>query len=360
MMRRSWALLAAALLAGTAPASAADLTIVSIDVEGGAATLYITPDGRSLLIDTGWPKGRGAPRPAPGDPPPSPSASSAERIVAAARAAGLQRIDHVVITHYHVDHVGGLMELVKLFPVREVIDHGPNREALPPGITPERAASAPATLYPAYLSAIAGLKHRTMAAGQRLRIGQLELTAVHSDGQPSPRPLPGSGRAGSGCDEPAALDDNGGEENPRSLGLLLRWGKARILSMGDATWALEHGLVCPVNRIGGSDLMFANNHGSAVSNPPALVASVRPRVVVVNNGPTKGADAAVLERYRALAGTAVWQLHGALRSPEANTTPERIVNPGRYDDGNLTITVSSDARITLRNPRTGRSETYSP
>lgn len=352
-------LLAAPLLAMAMPAGAKDLKIISIDVEGGAATLYVTPEGKSLLVDTGWPKGRGGPRAAPGEPPVPPSPSSAERIAAAARAAGLTRLDHVVITHYHVDHVGGFSDLVKLIPIGEVIDHGPNREVLAAGLSPTATASAPATIYPAYLAARADLKHRTMAAGRRLRVGSLELVAVHSDGKLAP-PLPGSGGAGVGCTEPAEMAENGGEENPRSLGLLLRWGKARILSMADATWTLEHRLVCPSNRIGRVDLMFANNHGSAISNPPALVATLRPRVVVVNNGHAKGGDAVVLERYKALPGSAVWQLHEATRSPAANTAADRIINVDRFGNQNLMITVSQAARITISNPRTGQAETYSP
>jgi beta-lactamase superfamily II metal-dependent hydrolase len=333
---------AALLLAAAAPA---DLRIISIDVEGGAATLYVTPAGRSLLIDTGWPAARTTP-------------GSAERIVAAARAAGLSRIDSVVITHYHVDHVGGFLDLAKLIPIGEVIDHGPNREPMRENPTPAQAANAPATLYPLYTAALAGLKHRVLAAGQRLRRGGLELIAVNSDGAAAARPLPGGGAPGQACDSPASKAENGGEENPRSLGLLLRWGKARILSLADTTWTLEHSLVCPTNRIGRADLMFANNHGSDLSNPPALLASVRPRVVIVNNGPMKGADAAVLDRLQALPGTAIWQLHAALRSPQSNVPEARIANPGREDNHNLTIGVSRDGRITITNPRNQANESY--
>ncbi len=347
---------AALLLAAAAPA--ADLKIISIDVDGGAATLYITPKGKSLLIDTGWPSGRGGPRPAAGEPPRPPAPTSAERIAAAARAAGLSRIDHLLITHYHIDHIGGLNDLVKLIPIGELIDHGPNREFITPDLPKEKIPISPETIWPLYLEAKQGLKYRVMAAGQRMMIDGLELIAVHSDGKFAPRPLPGSGAPGQACAGPTDMDDNGGEENPRSLGLLLRWGAARILSLGDATWALEHKLVCPVNQVGGVDLMFANNHGSAVSNPPALVESIRPRLVVVNNGPTKGGDGAVLQRFLALPGTTMFQLHAATRSPEANTIPERIVNIDRFDNYNLAISVSRSACFTFTNQRSGHPERH--
>src|SRR3954447_1228424 len=97
------------------------LLIDSIDVEGGAATLYITPEGQSLLIDTGWPTDIGAQDP-----------DSVQRIVAADRKHGLSKLDYVLVTHYHVDHVGGVAELLAQFPVGTMLDHGPNREAAPP------------------------------------------------------------------------------------------------------------------------------------------------------------------------------------------------------------------------------------
>jgi len=350
--------LAVATMPAAAPAGAANLRIISIDVDGGAATLYITPGGKSLLIDTGWPRGRGGPRAAPGEPPLPPAPTSAERIVAAARAAGLTRIDMLLISHYHIDHIGGLNDLVKLMPVGELIDHGPNREFITPDLPREKIPISPETIWPLYVEAKKGLKHRVMAAGDRLMIDGLELIAVHSDGAFAPRPVPGSGAPGVSCAGPTDKDDNGGEENPRSLGLLLRWGTARILSLGDATWALEHRLVCPLNRVGSADLMFANNHGSGVSNPPALVASVAPRLVVVNNGPSKGGDAEVLNRFKAVPGAVVYQLHAATRSPAADTVPERIVNIDRFGNQNLTITVSRDACFHFTNGRTGGSERH--
>lgn len=346
-------LLAALLLA--VPVRAADLSITSIDVDGGAATLFVTPGGKSLLIDTGWPAGRGTGRPLPGEPPPAPAPSSAQRIIAVARAHGLSRIDKLLISHYHVDHVGGFAELAANFPIGEVIDHGPNREPLRAGLNDAQIANAPSTQYALYTGAVANQRRRLMKTDESFVLDGLKVTALVGDRVVTRR----KGPPGRDCASATDKEGNGEEENPRALGLLLTWGKARILALTDLTWEMETLLVCPINRIGAVDLMMVDNHGSDLSNPPVLLANVTPRVAVMNNGPTKGGDAAVLQR---LAGTTavLWQLHGALRSPEANTAPERIVNPGRNDHAHLALSVGSDARITVSNPRTGVREVYPP
>src|ERR1051325_11526482 len=115
---------AAALLTSalTLPAVAAQgtLKIVSVDVEGGGGTLFVTPEGKSLLIDSGWPANYGL------LPSPDSAKNSADRIVAAAKKLGVAKIDYLITTHYHMDHVGGLPDLVKRMPVDTFIDHGAN------------------------------------------------------------------------------------------------------------------------------------------------------------------------------------------------------------------------------------------
>src|SRR3990172_2853682 len=93
------------------------LDIYVVDVEGGNAVIFVTPSGESMLIDSGN-GGAGAVR-------------DAERIVAAAKAAGLTKIDHLITTHYHGDHIGGLSELAKRIPIMEFIDHGSNVQPNP-------------------------------------------------------------------------------------------------------------------------------------------------------------------------------------------------------------------------------------
>jgi len=350
------AALAALSLAAPAlarPAADPSLRIVLVDVEGGAATLVITPHKHSLLIDTGWPAGMGVGQSKGAGSAPD----SAHRIAAAVRAEGLARIDYLLITHYHTDHVGGAAELMGLIPVGAVIDHGPNREMLPAGLSPARAAVAPATLYAGYLAALGKRPHRVMRPGDRLMIDGLGITALDADAQTIDRPL-GKGAPGADCGAATDKGDPPGDENPRSLGMLLTWGKARLLALGDTTWNVENALVCPRDLIGPVDLMIADNHGSANANSPQLINTVKPRVVLFNNGATKGLDPASFRTFAASPRIAsIWQMHFATRSPADNTRPEQIANLTSEPDAMtpLRVAVTKSGTITVVNPRAGFS-----
>ena len=352
---RAWA---AALTLVAAPALAAPasgpLKIISIDVEGGAATLYVTPQGHSLLIDTGWPAGRGGRR-APGAPIPS---SSAERIVAAAKSAGLSKLDYVLISHYHVDHSGGVPDLMARMPIGAFVDHGPNRESLPANPTPADIANDPIIFYNKYLTAIAGKKRIVLTPGQQLKLDGLTFTVINADRKMLAKPLPGAGGPGADCAATTSKTDDGGEENPRAVGVLARYGKTRILSLADTTWDMENRLVCPINTIGLVDLMFADNHGNEQANSPNLVNSVKPQVAIFNNGTGKGGDGETLDRYAHLPSD-VWQLHFATRSPEKNMPADRIANVDGPDATNpLIISVDRGGSFTVTNTRNSFSKTY--
>ena len=336
-----------------------NLRIVLVDVEGGTAALFVTPGGRSLLMDTGWPTGMGGPRPEPGKPAPQPL-DSAARIAAAARAAGVERIDYLIVTHYHLDHVGGVADLLRAIPVGTVIDHGPNRETPPADADPGSLRSAPATLFPHYLESIAGHERREMRAGDRLTVDGLELIAIASDRELVDAVPGAEGGAPAACEAATEKDAIGGEENPRSLGFFFQWGAARMLGLADTTWNLENELVCPRNRIGPIDLYLVNHHGSELSNSPVFVNAIAPRVALMQNGPRKGGDAAVFDTLRAsprLEG--LWQQHAAERSPDRDEPADRIANPASGEDGHtLNAEVARDGTITVTNPRNGYSQTY--
>lgn len=355
LMRRSGLGYGLAILlcafSGVALAANDTLLIDAIDVEGGAATLYITPEHQSLLIDTGWPAGIAAKDP-----------DSAQRIIASARRHGLSKLDYVLITHYHVDHVGGLADLLSQFPVGTILDHGPNRESAQPNTPPAFAAFQPAVLYPKYLEAIHGHKHRTLRPGETLNIGSLRLTVVTSDGAAIERALPGAGTAIAECDGMSSLEENGGEENARSVGVILTFGRSRIASFGDLTWNIEKALVCPRDQVGPVDLFFVSNHGTHLNNSPALLHALSPRIAIVGNGAKKGGDSETYDTVSHSPRLArLWQLHLAERAgPEHNVPEAYIANPSSASDmhASLEVTVTKRAAFTVTNDRTGFTETY--
>jgi competence protein ComEC len=348
-----------------APTASKDLRIVSVDVEGGAAVLFVTPEGKSLLIDTGWPPGRRGPRPAAGAPAPAPAAaptpSSAERIAAAAASLGVTKIDYLLMTHYHLDHVGGVEALMAKLPVGIVIDHGPNREVTPADAEPRLLAIDPATkLYPKWVAAIAGHERITAEVGKTLSIGSMKLEFVTSDGHTPSTPLPGAGQPNPLCAGVAPMDRDGGEENARSVGMLITFGKSRILYLGDLTWNKEVELLCPVNKVGKVDVYFVTGHGMDLSSSPPTGA-LAPEVVVMQNGPTKGGDKAVIETvntYPDLKG--FWRTHYTVRYPELNGDPNYIANLEPLPDEGyfITLDLTPAGEIVVTNSRDHFSKTY--
>ena len=171
--------LAAAAWAAPSLQTGKALQIYFVDVEGGQATLFVTPAGQSLLIDTGWPGHDGR---------------DADRIVAAAKKAGIAKIDYVLITHFHEDHVGGVPQLVARIPVGTFIDHGENRES----------TDAPTVQdWQAYQKVMATgkFKHILAKPGDILPIRGMRAMVISSDGALIDQPLPGAGQENPYCQE---------------------------------------------------------------------------------------------------------------------------------------------------------------
>jgi competence protein ComEC len=355
------------------------LQMVSIDVEGGGGTLFVTPDGHSLLIDTGNPEESRV----TGDHP------SSERIVAVAHQLGLKKIDYVITTHYHSDHVGGLPGLLKRIDVGTFIDHGPNREVAGtqgpsgmigpdgrsvtplPGTAPPPAPARPAPAgpppkntadyYDDYLKAIAGHKHIIAKAGDVFHIGGLTDTIVASDAKMIAKPLPGAGEANPACAGMPAMLPNGGEENTRSVGSLLTYGKVKIAAFGDLTWDREKDLFCPNDRVGKVDIYLASHHGTQWSGSPAMINSLQPIITIMGNAPNKGDDP---DRVKTIQANprfqALWRLHNSRPHPEIDGSPDMVANAGQAQDAdyNLRLRIRRNGAITVINERNGFNKTY--
>jgi len=288
---------------------ARDLKIVFIDVEGGAATLIVTPQRESVLIDTGWE---------------GPDGRDALRIQDTARAAGVRRIDHLITTHWHGDHYGGGGRLAKLMPIGHFYDHG----------IPAQSLDDPANfphLIAAYRAA-GGDQSQTLKPGDEIplrqdpsgRLPRVTLRCMAANGHVIDEE---SHPAVDGCDlHPARPKDP--SDNANSLSMRLDYGDFSYWAGGDLTWNIEHRLVCPTNRAGTVSLYLTDHHGLNQSNNPALVHALHPRVAVMNCGAVKGGDVETTTTLRATPGIeAIYQSHRVLRyHDEGNAPAEMIAN----------------------------------
>jgi hypothetical protein len=263
------------------------------------------------------------------------------------------KIDNLVITHYHTDHVGGVPQLVAKIPVGRFIDHGVNRED-------EKATVAGWNAYQKVL-ADSHAEHLVVKPGDILPLKSFRAEVVSADGQLIPKPLPGAGEKNEACDaSPMKALEN--TENDRSVGLMITFGKLRIMDLGDLTWGEERPLMCPVDRLGKVDILIVSHHGILNSSSPALVKAVAPRVAIMDNGAHKGASPTTFETIEGSSRLKdLWQLHTAEGSDaKHNTAESRIANLPGPDAGNyLKLTAREDGTISVTNSRTSETVEYS-
>ena len=326
--------------AKAAPAPKA-LQIYFIDVEGGQSTLFVTPAGQSLLIDTGWPDNAGR---------------DADRIVAAAMLAGISKIDYLLLTHYHDDHVGGVPQLAARIPIGTFIDHGPNRQ------TDEAATEKGYLAYQALLS-MGNFKHILAKPGMFLPLMGIKAEIVTADGAEIAAPL--AGAPGAGTPNPACatteIRPTDQTENLRSVGTVLTFGKLRILDLGDLTWDKERPLVCPVNKLGTFDILVVSHHGWYQSSSPALLDAVAPLVAIMDNGATKGGSPPTydtIEKSPRLEN--LWQLHYSEEGAAAHNVADEFIANVHGDDTGFYIKVTAwpDGSFDVYNARTQTSKHY--
>lgn len=324
-------------LTSIATAGQADgrLDIYWIDVEGGAATLIVTPAGEAVLIDTGNPGHR--------DP---------DRIVkVATQQAGLRQLDHVIITHYHTDHFGGLATLNKVLPVRHLHDNGifegivdrPDKPYLEAAVG-ERSVISPGD--------VIALKQHDGSA--KLTVKCLGTRQQFIDAPAGTTPTAGC------ADVPSKAFD--GTDNANSVVTLVSLGEFDFFDAGDLTWNLEAKLVCPVNRVGKVDVYQASHHGMDASNHPLVIRELEPRVAIFNNGATKGCDPGAFAALKATPSVeAIYQVHRNVRDDGSPNAPdEYIANPTKECQANfIKLSVDPSGKTyTVSIPANGHEKTY--
>lgn len=326
-------------------AGAADRTLdfYWIDSQGGGSTLIVTPGDESVLIDSGNPGGR----------------DSARIHRVATEVAGLRQIDHLIVTHLHLDHFGGAAELAGLMPIRRVYDNGvPDRD-------PDGGNDA---AWPLKIKA-----YRDMAVAERVVVkpGNIQwLRGASGSGSPVPRLTFIAARQQLALDprgvktvaecrdpQPKAPDSS---DNANSVVTLLQFGDFRYFNGGDLTWNVEATLVCPVLQIGSVDIYQVNHHGLDVSNNPLLLRALAPTVAVFNNGPRKGCMPEVVKNLQSLTSLqAIYQVHRNLVHPEVNAPREQCANEGEAGGNYVKLSVAPDGRsYTVTVPATGHQRTF--
>lgn len=320
--------------AATLPA-AKNLEVYSIDVEGGQATLFVSPSGESMLVDTGW---AGF------------NHRDAERIAAAAKAAGVKKIDYLVITHYHNDHVGGVPQLAGKLPIRNFVDHGASVE------TTKDAQ----VLFNAYSAFRDQGAHIQVKPGDTVPIKGIEVRVLSSAGGVIASPLPDAGQPNPEC---AGFQQHAADstENAQSVGVLVTYGAFRMIDLGDLTWNKEYGLVCPSNQVGTVDLYLVSHHGMNLSGSPQLVHALHPRVALMNNGPRKGGSPEIWQTIHDSPGLLdLWQLHYAIAAgKDHNSADPFIANVDEICEGKwIRVTAQKDGAFTVYNSRNKYEKTY--
>jgi competence protein ComEC len=326
------------------------LDVYWVDSEGGGSTLIVTPTNESVLIDTGNPGGR--------DP---------SRIVKAAKAAGLSKIDHVMITHWHVDHFGGAAEVAQQVPFGAIY-----QRALPEGDPDGR----PQSTFPLQIKPFREItaKRENLSAGTVIPLKavnagpKLSLRCIAAD-QKFVAPTAAQAKTKNPRTGSVPPKDKDTSDNANSAVFVLEFGSFRFFDGGDLTWNLEEKLVAPYNLAGVVDVYQTNHHGLEVSNNPLLVQSLEPTVVVMNNGPKKGGQPGTFAAIKSAKSVQAWyQLHKSFNVPAEHNAPDDLVankdnltgpEAAKCPANIIKMSVAPDGKsYTISVPATGHTRTF--
>lgn len=328
------------------------LDIYFLDTEGGQATLFVSPSGESMLVDTGFPGNLGMPAPeanAPG------ITRDADRIMTVLKAANVSVLDYVVITHYHADHAGNAAELSRRIPIRHFIDHGPYTVEMQPGRN---------GAFLSYMEVRPHVRASTAKPGDRIPIAGLDVQVVSSAGETIKEPMsgaPGAGAPNPLCRNAALKEQDPTPENFESVGIVARYGSFRLIDLGDLTWNQEHALACPNNLVGTMTVFHTTRHGDPHSGAPQFVDAIRARVAILNNGERKGGSPEYWQTVHEAPGLEdFWQIHrSAAGGPDHNSPEQFVANLNETDHGHyLKMSVRADGSFSMTNERAGFTKEY--
>jgi competence protein ComEC len=304
----------AAVLLAASPAAGQTLRIYQIDVDQGDATLFVSPAGHALLIDSGK-NGHGP------------------RLKAVMDAAGVAAIDYFVCTHYHEDHCGGIDDLIDDLGVTvgEAYDRG-DKEYL--GSTTLGSGA-----YSDYEAAVGNRAHHLMR-GETIPLDpDMVVTCLASGGVVLGETDPTTGT----------------DENDMSVALLIQYGGFRYFIGGDIQTATErkiaeHDLALDV------DVYQADHHGSDTSSNEELMNDLVPSVIVISNGDRADYQhprRSTLERYSNLSpAPAVFQTNRYTKGGEGgNVQVSHIADldpSGPEGTILLTVGASGDYEVSYR------------
>jgi competence protein ComEC len=325
------------LLAAAAALHSQTLHIYAIDVEGGKSTLYVSPSGESMLVDTGYAGNDNR---------------DANRIAAAAAAVGVKRIDYLVVTHYHGDHAGGVPQLASKMPIGRMYDHGDNFE---------KSNAKTEAVFTPYAALREEYPHQAVRPGDTIPVKGLHVDIVAAAGDSIQNPLPGAGQPNPLCASYEALPPDPGE-NAHSIAMIITLGNLRIADLGDLFWDKEYDLACPVNKLGTVDLYMTTHHGTATSGSPQMVHALHPKVAIMNNGANKGGS---IKAWTAIENSPgledLWQLHYSNEGGKNHNVAEKfIANPSEENDKgySIEVTARADGSFTVRNNRNRFEKSY--
>ena len=288
LMALAIAAMPAATPSAQAPASGRALDIYFIDTEGGQSTLYVSPSGQTLLVDTG-----------------NAGERDLGRILEVLKVADVKQIDHLFLTHYHGDHYGSMLELSKRIPIKHFYDHGESVEMDRPNV---------AAFAKVYAEIVSKSVRTVVKPGDKIALAGTDITVVTSAGNVLQTPIakaPGAGRPNAACASFKERDESKVDpDNHQSAGFVMSYGRFRMVNLGDFTWNREFKLMCPNNPIGTVDLYLTSHHGLDQSGSAALVHGLRPRVAIMNNGTRKGGHVQTAQTLESSPGLEDrWQLH---------------------------------------------------